>query len=362
MKPQGILHVSTATSWRGGEQQLAYLFRELKTKGIEQTILCPEGSALANHCRFEKMRFQTYRKRSGLGFLLGQRLGRLANSLDVDLVTAHDSHAHSALINAASFFGLKKPSVVHRKVDFPVGGNSLSKRKYRHPAIAHYICVSEEVRNILSRVVEMDRMSVVYDGIDLNRFPTRSDFLRTHYSISPEKKLIGNVSALTAQKDPFTFLKTAAALKERGFNAHFFLIGEGELKREMMKRAADLGIQEEVTFTGFLDNIEEVLPSLDLLLFTSVKEGLGTTVLDAFSAGVPVVCTQAGGLNEIIEHGKNAYSAAVWDSDGLAKGVQWMFEEEGRIAEVTSSARSTVQAFSFEEMASKTLAVYRGLF
>ena len=83
---------------------------------------------------------------------------------------------------------------------------------------------------------------------------------------------------------------------------------------------------KNILLTGFRTDIFEVFPELDILLFTSKEEGLGTTVLDAFACEVPVVATAGGGIPEMVIHQKTGWLAAIGYAEQLAEGVEQILD------------------------------------
>ena len=88
-----ILHVATARTWRGGEQQVTYLIEELASKGVRQYVLCTRNGAMEEYCRKNKIPYFSAGKRSSLDFSYALRLKKICRSLPVNIVHAHDSHA-----------------------------------------------------------------------------------------------------------------------------------------------------------------------------------------------------------------------------------------------------------------------------
>ncbi len=358
-----ILHVSTPQSWRGGEQQLAYLMEELERLGITPLAMTPTGSALSRFCQQKQWQHQTALKKGGLPLSFAKALSLYANQKQVNVVHAHDSHAHTACILAATFWGLKLPVVLSRRVDFPVGQSALSRYKYNHPQVKQILCVSEAIQEIVRPSIQRpERLKVVYSGVDLQKFPTTAPgHLRKEFGLSPDIPLIGNVAALADHKDHFTFLRTAKLLINQGFKAHFFIIGDGELRAELEAFSQAENLQEQVTFTGFRANVTELLPELDYFLFTSKTEGLGTSILDAFAAKVPVVATAGGGIPELVKHQETGLLAPVKDADLLAKHLQKLISNDSLRDKLTKNALKWVQKFSKKETARQTLLSYQEL-
>lgn len=92
---------------------------------------------------------------------------------------------------------------------------------------------------------------------------------------------------------------------------------------------SDLKLNANVHMLGFRDDIVEVMQSLDIFLITSVTEGLGTIVLEAFAAGVPVVATRAGGIPEMVEDGITGLLAPIGDADALAAATMRILDDPG---------------------------------
>ena len=117
-------------------------------------------------------------------------------------------------------------------------------------------------------------------------------------------------------------------------------------------------LSEKIILAGFRPDVPEILPEIDLLLFTSKTEGLGTSLLDAMACGVPVVATHAGGIPEIVEDEVSGLLAPVSDAESLARQVRRLLEEPGLKQRLTQAAHRNVQAFSKEKMAAAILDLY----
>ncbi len=355
-----ILHISTAKTWRGGEQQLTYLYEELNTKNIQQTLLCVKNSVLEQYFISKTYKYYSVRKGSNINILFARKVREICRELEIDIIHVHDSHAHSFALLAANFFGNDIPVVVSRRVDFPIK----SKRKYNHPNIRKILCVSDAIREITGRdIANKSVLITVYSGIDLDRFKAGGEFsiLREEYNIPPDIKLIGNVAALAPHKDYFTFLDTAELLLKEDLPARFFIIGEGKLEEQLKRYAQDKRLNDHVIFTGFRNDIPRILPELDLFLTTSETEGLGTIILDAFASRVPVVATDAGGIPEIVEDNVTGILGGVKRPETLADGVKRILSDRALRDRIVLRAYEKVKSFTKEVMADKTLKVYQDI-
>jgi glycosyltransferase involved in cell wall biosynthesis len=357
-----IIHVSTASSWRGGEQQIAYLLLELAKQNIHQIVFCPKGSPLHSFCKENNIAFNAYRKRSGIDLWTAFQITGLCRRTESPIIHTHDSKSHTAAFLSVFLFKNKAPVVVHRRVSFPIKKSLLSDIKYNHSAITHIICVSEYARAMVtSRLLRKDKTVTIHDGIDLSKFAENKagQILRDTCKLQKKHILIGNISALTAEKDFFTFVDTASYLLVNHPDFRFFIIGEGPQKQEIARYIKEKGIEDKVIMTGFMDNIPDILPELDLFLFTSVNEGLGTTLLDAFACKIPVVSTNAGGIPEIVKHNFTGLLAGVKQPLELADAVEKIIADKELRSRLIENAFAAVHDFSAEIMANKTIEVYK---
>jgi glycosyltransferase involved in cell wall biosynthesis len=137
-----------------------------------------------------------------------------------------------------------------------------------------------------------------------------------------------------------------------------FVIGAGSLQEELKAYCSKKGLSAYVIFTGFRKDILQVLPALDLFLITSNEEGLGTSVLDAFAAGIPVVATAAGGIPEMVENRQTGMLEQVGDSPALARAVAEVMADHSLRMSLIAHAKEKVKIFSKEATANKTLEIY----
>ncbi|HEX9049009.1 MAG TPA: glycosyltransferase [Anaeromyxobacter sp.] len=355
-----VLHVTTPRSWRGGEQQLAYLHEGLGALGVAQTVLCPTGSAVERVARERGWRLVVARRRASVDPLFARALAAAARRADV--VHAHDAHAHAAAVLAAALFGMRAPVVLHRRIDFPVGRGPFSRWKYDHRAVRAIVCVSRAVAEIVRPDVrDPSRLRVVHDAVDPARFAgVRPDGrLRARYGVPAGVPLVGNVAALADHKDHLTFVETAARLLQGGLDARFVAIGDGPLRDALAARVRARGLEARVFLAGFRDDVPAILPELDLFLFTSKEEGLGSSILDAYLCRVPVVATAAGGVPELVVDGETGLLAPPRDAAALAERVRRVLGDPALRARLVEGGARRVREFTVDRMAARTLDVYR---
>lgn len=358
-----IFHVSTATTWRGGEQQIAWLMKGLQRKGITQVLMVPADTPLATWALQEQFTLHAYTKRGGVDWRAARNLASRLRTEGSAIIHLHDSHAHTMGVLAASLFGLNAPMVLARRVDFRPGKNWLTRWKYQHRNLKYILPVSHAIEKILLQIPVKSKIQVIHDGIDPGRFEhVDASELHKTFSISETDKIIGNVAALAAHKDYSTWLRVAEILAKTHSNLKFLIVGaDADDATAIRQLATNLPCKDQIIFTGFRKDVPALLQIMDLFLFTSKEEGLGSSLLDAMAAGVPVVCTNAGGIPDIVQHQYNGWMCEKGDVQGLSEGVETLLTNQGLREEFIRNGKMTAQKFHYENMVDKTLKVYESI-
>ncbi len=358
-----ILHINSERSWRGGELQLAYLLSEMQ--GLEQVsffVMGKSGSKLEAWCEGRGVHFEDAPLRGGADVVTGLRIKQFCKLHKIDIVHAHTSHAHSAMLYAG-LLGCKVKMVLHRRVSFPVKDRWLARLKYRSKKISAIICISKDVKRVLEQTLPDDkRLVLIYDSINPSRFKT-IDYKKTfheRYDLPLSKYIVANTSAVTHEKDHMTFVDAAEAVLASGLDVVFLIVGEGAERKSVEDYVREKSLSKSIYFLGFVDDISDVFKHASLLLMTSKKEGLGSAILEAFYHRVPVVATSAGGIPEIVRHEDTGMLASISNAGEAARHVQTVLSQPhlgGKLAE--NGYRLVNEEFNSSRMAKETLAVYK---
>jgi L-malate glycosyltransferase len=352
-----ILHLSSEKTWRGGEQQIAYLIAELKNRGVESLVASRSGSAFEDYCNKMGIRQLALSFKSEFDLLTAKKIKRFAESNKVDFIHLHSARGHGLAV-IASVLGMKVPLILSKRTDFPIKANWFSHFKYNHPSIKKILCVSGKIKEIIDSDLDDPTIStVVYSGIDFNKFQfDKKFFFHDLLGLSHEIKLVGNTSAIADQKDYFTFVRTAKRVCQIRSDVRFLIIGTGPMEKEIRLFVKQQGMEQRVLFPGFLTNLPEVLFNLDVFLITSKTEGLGTSILDAHACNIPVVATNAGGIGEVVINGKTGSLCSIGDDERLSHKVL-----ERLIDHEIFEAPEFVKNFSKASTAEKTFKIYQEL-
>ena len=351
-----IIHLNLLSSFGGGERQLVYTVQALQ-KSLPQLIGAQKASGLADFCNTQHLPYFTFNKRSSLSPTnINQLRSKLAKRT---ILHAHDSRALNLAL-ATYLTSRHRPLIVaSRKVMFPLKG-LLSRKKYNHPAIKQIICVSDAVKSEMTKYIHtVEKLVTVYDGINLQHFQsvTRKD-LRKTLNINDDCFLIGSIAALTPIKNHFTLIRAVALLRQRQIPAKAIIIGNGPMLQPLKNTAQQLNVSDHIVFLPATDNIVELLPNFSAYTLTSTAEALGSSILAAMAAKVPVVASQTGGIPEIVKDGVTGLLAPPEDPEAFAAAFTKLWQNHSFATALSNQAMEFIQSFSVKELGARTLAIY----
>lgn len=323
-----ILNITSITELRGGDTQMYTVYNLLKDKSdLKLYILCPENSILARICKKDNANLFTYKKNKLKLINLVLAIIKICKKESISIIHIHDSTALNAGLLAMKFLSKSTSLILSRKRNNPIKNKFLNRYKYSHPNIKKIISVSKAVEVIFDNIIpDKERLLTIYDAIDVSKFTNKEsqNLLHKEFNFSPETKIIGNIAGLTKQKDIYTFIDTAKKIKEKdntNSSIKFILIGDGSLKNDLISYIKSVNLENDIFFTGYRNNVTDLLPEFDVFLITSITEGLPLTVYEAFACKVPVVATKAGGIHEVITNGETGFLAKIKDSEILSEQV-----------------------------------------
>jgi glycosyltransferase involved in cell wall biosynthesis len=168
------------------------------------------------------------------------------------------------------------------------------------------VCVSEDLKGHLeAKGFPGERLEVIPNGVPdpMPLSPERRTELDSELGLSGETEVVSIVGRLVPQKAHERFLEAAAAVWRTRPAARFLIVGDGERRTELEAMAAKLGVTDVVDFTGIRSDAADVIARSDLLVFSSLWEGLSIAALEALARGVPVVSTDVAGAQELLTTG-----------------------------------------------------------
>jgi len=295
------LHVDTARTWRGGQNQVLLTVNGLRAMGQRAALVAHPDGELRRRAA-EGLDLIPIAPRTEMDLSAAWKFSRVIKRLQPDVIHAHDPHgvamASLALsMGSAVASGAPMPALVAaRRVDFHLKGNSFSRWKYRQ--VDCFIAASEAIRRMLvADGVPAERTVTVHEGIDVEHV-VAAPAVNVHeaFWLPHGSPVVGNVAALVPHKGQRYLIDAAHLVVQQIPDARFVILGEGELREHLEKQLHEHHLEKHVLLPGFRIDVLGCIKDFDLFVMSSVTEGLGTSLLDAMAAGKACVGTSAGGI------------------------------------------------------------------
>ena len=238
------------------------------------------------------------------------------------------------------------------------------KKKWLHPlerwmysrytAVA---CASEAIAVSLREWIPgIDwKITVIENGIDVQRFQQAKPVLRASAGISNSNCVLLYVASLQPRKDHMNLLRAMAHISD----ADLVLVGDGELRAQLERLAETLGIAQRVHFLGCRKDVAELLKMADIYVHPPKFEGFGIAAAEAMAAGKPIVATNVPGLAQVV--GDAAVLVPPSDPAALASQISALVNSRERQEQLGNAATQRARIFSIENTVSAYINLYRSL-
>ena len=300
-------------------------------------------------------------------------LTRLYRHLRPDLVHTHQSKAGVLGRIAARIAGVRR--VVHGVHILPFVNTGpvesiayLAAERVAGWCTDAFIDVSAGMRDICLRngIGTAKSHHVVHSGFQVDRFRQAappedwSEILDLPMG-APRPPIIVMVAAFEPRKRHVAFLKVLPRILKHHPGLRLLLVGDGPCKPEIEAAAAKLPAGA-VVLTGYRPDPERLLALADICLLTSEREGLPRVILQYLAAGKPCVVSDLPGLDEVLEHNRNALIAPAERLDAVADAIVELLDNRARLAALSQAARDTdLSSWDVDLMCDRIEAVYRQL-
>jgi glycosyltransferase involved in cell wall biosynthesis len=359
------LHIDTARTWRGGQNQVLLTVNGLREIGHRAALVAHPGGELRRRAE-EGLDLIPIAPRTELDLSAAWRLARVVKRLEPDVIHAHDPHG-IAMASLALSFGAPSAAkngrlpglVASRRVDFHLKGNSLSRWKHRQ--VDCFIAASEAIRRILlGDGVPAGRTITVHEGIDVDHV-LGAPAVNVHeaFWLPRHAPVVGSVAALVPHKGQRHLIEAAQLVVREVPDARFVILGEGELREQLERQVRDHHLEKHVFLPGFRTDVLGCIKGFDVFAMSSVSEGLGTSLLDAMACSKPIVATSVGGIPEVVVDGDNGLLVAPRDHAAMAGAIVRVLTDAGLRRRMGEAGFARVrERFTVERMVSQTAAVY----
>jgi sugar transferase (PEP-CTERM/EpsH1 system associated) len=363
-----IIHLVLNLKMGGLETWVVNFAKRIKESGFSPMVCCLEdnidlGQSLKDH----DIPIVTLMKKEGHDLFLPSRLAKTMRDYQPHLLHTHNWDAHLYGTVAARMTPI--PVVIHTQ------HGAVHDRSWKNDLlrpilgrlIDQFVGVSEGVSLFAkkSRWVPAQRVITLVNGVDPTAYrnPVAADTttIRQALAIPINAPVLINVARMSAVKDHTTLLEAVSMLQATS-SVHLMLVGDGELCPRLKGIAVKLGIEKVVHFVGMQNHVAAFLGAADLFVLSSLSEGISLSLLEAMSAGLPVVATDVGGNPNVVVAGKTGLLVPPRNPIALAGAIQTILEDKPLATTMGYAGRARVFShFHSNQMAIAYMDLYKKL-
>jgi glycosyltransferase involved in cell wall biosynthesis len=230
----------------------------------------------------------------------------------------------------------------------------------------HVVAVSNDVAASIQKSIHPKiNVQTILNGVNTDRFirdHASGTELRNRYGISGNQTLIGTIAVFRFQKRLKEWITVFKKIHHHFPDLRGVIIGDGPLKEEIHQHLRNEGMEDYILMPGLQTNVMPWLSAMDIFMMSSSFEGLPIALLEAMSMECAVVCTQAGGIKEVIRNEQDGYTLPVEAWERLAEPVEYLLQNVQHKNDMGRYARArVVDAFSMYRMVKQTEEMYLNL-
>ena len=372
-----LLYVFDNMEFGGGERVFAQIINRLSGEQYNIMVACLPTGTFIEKIKGSKAQIKSFDMRNRFNLRVILQLSSLIKKERVDIVHSQGARADFFARIAAKLAGA--PNVVST-VPMPVEGFDVHPirkliyiifSRFSERFVDRFLVVSDALEKIMieKHGIEPQKVVKIYNGIETDEYcisgeeiACRRSSFRKKSDLGENVPVIGVIGRLVWQKGFKYFIEAIPDVLKEFKDARFLLIGEGELEDELKVKSKKLKLEDKIIFTGFMDDIRDVLASIDILVIPSLQEGLPVVLLEAMAMKKPIVAANIEGIMEILENGVTGLLVPPGNSKALAETIINMLTHKDKALQMGLSARKIVEErFGVDIMVQKVEEVYEEL-
>jgi len=371
-----VLHIITNLAVGGAQDNTLLTLEKLDKKKYDITLLCGKsGNWIKRACSIPGIKI----------YFINELIRKIHCFYDIialikiylyvkknkfSIVHTHSSKAGFSGRLAAKLAGV--PVIIHTIHGFPF-------HDYMNPVKRNFFIILERfLAKISTQLITVSKLNLrkavqlkiakepkftnIYSGIVFKNFDEKINKQRKRetLNIDSDAKVISLIGRLSKQKGQQYLLKAVPDVISQYPNIQFLIIGDGELKKYLIKLTTKLKIENNVRFLGFRNDISEILQITDIFVLSSLWEGLGRSLTEAMYMNKPVIATSVEGVPEIVKHEKTGILVKPKDIRGIAQAIKKLIGNPTIMEQLGTNAHSlVVKIFSAEKMVSEIDLIYK---
>lgn len=361
-----ILHIIDTTGPGGAETVFINLIKGLDAHRFQSIVVIAGAGWVCDELRKIGIEPIVISSKGAFNFSYWGGLVNIIRKNRIDIIQSHLLGANLYSCLAGMFCNVPVISTFHGFVDIESHEKLYAlKSKIISLGSQKIVFVS---KRLLGYYVNQKRMPlsksiVIHNGVDISVFkPNRDDSVRNKLGLESEHMLVGAIGNIRPAKGYEYLLEAARLAIDRMPQIRFVIAGEGAggIYSDLLESRSRLGLEKHVIFLGFVSETCKLLNNLDLFVLSSVSEGFSISTIEAMACGVPVVVTQSGGPEEIIENGLSGIVVPPRDPRLMADAIIESLESNGRFTNQAGIERCK-ELFSIGKMVGDYIEIYNSI-
>ncbi len=357
-----IVFINSIKMFGGGEIWLLRTMNALSERGHKVCLICRPNVPLESRAKNAGFKVHTVRMRGDLDPIVISKIWIILRRFRADVVCTNMDKELRLGGSAARLAGVKAV-VPRRGSDYPLK-NTLAYRWSYETLADGIIANSKSTKQTLLKNapwLNPRKIRVIYNGIDTRPFQTVSQSdMHESLNIPKNRFLVGFVGLLDKRKGLTTLLTAFEQLLDDLPESHLLITGEGELETALRRQSHPF--LNHVTFTGFREDIPEIMNTIDVLVLPSLWEGFGIVLIEAMAASTPVITTRISNMPEIVTDGHDGLLVPINDPTEL-KNAMLRFATDSAFRKKTGqNGQETVnQRFTIDRMIQEMESYFKSL-
>lgn len=358
-----VLYLSSSSGPGGAERVLCSLAASLDRTRFRPIVGLFRAGWLQEQC--ENLGIETHIFPSG-GFLQSEWIKtcvRLVRHEQIAIIHAHEFDANVHGTVAAFLARTPIVATIHGKHYYWTA----LRRRLAYRLISRYatvVAVSHDLKEFVAQEVGIarDRITVVHNGVNpLSSISQEDrDCCRVELGIPPCEQVVGAVGSLYPVKGHRFLIDAVPQVLRRFPDTTFLIIGRGELEAALKEQAERLGVASKVMFLGLRQDVPRLLAVMDIFALPSLSEGLSMAVLEAMTAGKPIVATRVGGNPELVEEGRTGLLVESQSSQALVTALELMLGSRDTARQMGACGREKARReYGVDGMVRQYVALYQ---
>jgi glycosyltransferase involved in cell wall biosynthesis len=373
LKKIKVLHVSPDSIINGTERHILSLVSLSNTDIIEPWVAIPVEGIMSDYLDEMNVKYDYAGRVHGYrftGFLKNNALMKLISLIKREKFDIVHAHLNSYSCFIAKMVGVKY--TVHTRHGIFWTKEKLDKmssavrrfQKYKSDKIDCTIALSaqEESTMINDFGYDKNKLRKIYNGVSISSIQKKRNGLSKRELFGTDEFIVGAVGRLEEQKNFSLLLDVAKAVIEKQCGIKFIIVGEGSLEAELLQKKIDLGLCDSVQFLGYKENVFDYIDGFDLMIQTSLWEGMPYVILEAMALGKAMISTTTKGLSgvgEVILNKETGYLIDENYREKLVNAVLDLYNDREKLKRFAEAGKKRVNDhFSEEKMVRDTEQIY----